>query len=109
MPHSAASRMDPSQDTAEPISQTNGVTESIVRKGQKNAKKRRRRGKGQHSRGNINVRGGGSAPWQNRYPLQTVENPIPEQMDIPKGSSLSRACTGAQEKKKEQQRETAVH
>jgi len=51
--------------------------------------------------------GGGGASWQSWYPLQPVEDPMLEQVDIPKGTGLWREQRKSV-RRKEQQRNHCV-
>lgn len=101
MPDSAGSKMSPLQDAAEPINRASGVGESVFKRGQIMP----RRGVGEviHSRGNTKVRGGGGGvPRQSRYPVQPAEDPILQQMDIPKRTGLWSIHAGAGKKCKKE-------
>lgn len=94
----------PLQDTAEHISQAGGISvEAYSRKGRNCQEEEVGRKWLINSIGNIKVRGeGGGASWQSRYPLQCTEDPMLEEADIPKGTGLWRAHTGAEEKCKKE-------
>lgn len=100
LPSARLSWLQNEPTAAEPINRASGVGESIFKRGQKMP----RRGVGEviHSRGNTKVRGGGGVPWQSRYPVQPVEDPILQQMDIPKRTGLWSIHAGAGKKCKKE-------
>lgn len=86
---------DPPQSTAELLRQAGGTCgKTSVRKGTPKSEKR----------------GGGTAPWQSRYPLQPVEDPPVEHENIPEGTAAHGEPTPEQRKdvrRKEWQRDTS--